>query len=349
MKKTLREIASAVNAKIIGKEDIVITGISDIKEAQEGDITFLAHPKYKPFAEKTKASAIIASKDARFPSKTVLQTENPSLAFTKVISMFRPSQPRHPKGIDVKAAINKNARVSGNASVGAYSVVEDAAEIADGVIIYSNCYIGAGVKIDKDTIIYPNVTIMEGTKIGSNVVIHAGSVIGCDGFGYIEVDGTHHKIPQVGIVVIEDDVEIGANTTIDRARFGQTVIGKGTKIDNLVQIAHNVKIGSNSIIIAQAGISGSSSVGKNTILAGQAGLVGHIELGDNVIVGAQCGVTKSFGSNTILLGSPANPIAEQKKIFACINKLPELFATIRKIKKKLFPEDAETEDLKEGS
>lgn len=346
MKKPLKEIASAVNGKIIGNEDAVITGICDIREAQQGDITFLTNVKYKHFLEKTHASAVITSKDVEASSKTIIQTENPSLAFSKVIAMFRPSEIKHPTGMDKKAAIDKNAKIAEGVSVGAHSVIEQGCVIAGGVIIYPNCYIGRDVTVGKNTLIYPNVTIREGSIIGENVIIHSGSVVGSDGFGYIEVEGKHQKIPQVGIVAIENDVEIGANVTIDRARFGQTLIGKGSKIDNLVQIAHNVKIGPNSIIVSQAGISGSTSIGKNAILAGQAGLVGHIDLGDNVIVGAQAGVTKSFPADSILLGSPAKPIFEQKKIFACINKLPEFFKTLRQIEKKLFPKDAETEDNK---
>ncbi len=349
MQKTLKEIASAINGKIIGDENTVITGISGIKEAQKGDITFLANPKYKSFIDTTHASAIIASKDITSSAKTIVQTENPSLAFTKVITMFTPSCETHPSGTSEKALVDKSAKVSQGVAIGPYSVIDKGAIIAEGVIIYPNCYIGKDVKIDKNTLIYPNVIIREGTIIGRNVIIHSGTVIGSDGFGYVEVEGEHRKIPQTGIVVIEDDVEIGANVVIDRARFGKTIIGEGTKIDNLVQIAHNVKIGPNSIIISQTGISGSTSIGKNAILAGQVGLVGHIELGDNVIVGAQAGVTKSVPSNTILLGSPAKPIAEQKKIFACISRLPELFDTIRKIKKKLGIDDPEATDDKKRS
>ncbi len=349
MGKTLKEIAAAINGKVIGDEDMVITGVCSIKEARQGDITFLANPKYKAFIEKTRASAIITSKDTEFPPKTTIQTEDPSSAFTKVISMFMPYGVKHPVGIDQKASIDKNAKLADNVCVGACSVIEEGAVIAEGVIIYPNCYIGRNTKIGKAVLIYPNVTIRERSIIGKNVIIHSGSVIGSDGFGYVEVDGTYHKIPQTGIVAIEDDVEIGANVSIDRARFGQTVIGRGTKIDNLVQIAHNVKIGPNSIIVSQAGISGSTTIGKNAILAGQVGLVGHIDLGDNVIIGAQSGVRKSVPSNTILLGSPARPISEQKRIYACIRKLPELFNTLKRIKKRLLLENGKAEDNKKPS
>ncbi|MBN1405645.1 MAG: UDP-3-O-(3-hydroxymyristoyl)glucosamine N-acyltransferase [Candidatus Omnitrophica bacterium] len=346
MGKTLKEIARAVGGKIVGDENIIITGVCGIKEAQPGDITFLANPKYNQFIDKTQASAVIAAKGAESTSKTIVQVENPSLAFTKVIAMFIPDAIKHPAGISDKAVVSKTARIGKNAAISHYAVIEENSQIAEGVIIYPNCYIGSNVKIGANTVIYSNVTIREGSTIGENVIIHSGTVIGSDGFGYIEINGTQHKIPQVGIVVIEDDVEIGANVAIARARFGKTVIGKGTKIDNLVQIAHNVKIGPGSIIVAQAGISGSTTIGKNAILAGQAGLVGHIELGDNVIVGAQAGVTKSFSKDTILLGSPARPISEQKKLFAYIDRLPELFAAFKKIKDKVLTSNGKAENDK---
>lgn len=349
MEKTLKDIASVIDGKIVGDDTVVIKGVCGIKEAQEGDITFLANTKYKHFLDKTHAAAIIVTKDIEYPAKTIIQTENPSLGFSKVISMFKSAEAKHSKGIDKKSSIHKAAKISDNVSIGAFSVIDEDASLEDGVIIYPNCYIGKNVKIDKDTLIYPNVTIRENVTIGKNVIIHSSTIIGSDGFGYIEIDGVHKKIPQVGVVIIEDDVEIGANVAIDRARFGQTVIGKGTKIDNLVQIAHNVKIGANSIIVAQVGIAGSVTIGKNNIVAGQTALTGHVELGDNVMVGGRSAVTKSFPSNSILLGAPAKHYRDQKKIFACISKLPELFNTIKKIKKKLNIDDGKTENNKSAS
>jgi len=334
MAKSLKEIAAKINGKIIGEQDILINGISGIKEAKQGEITFLANPKYKSFIDTTKASAIITSKDINSASKTIIQTENPSLAFTKVISMFLTKKADHHTGISEKASIAANAKIHNTASVGAFSVIEQGAVLDEGVVIYPNSYIGQNVKIGKNTTIYPNVVIREDVLIGSNVIIHSSTVVGSDGFGYVQINEEHHKIPQVGNVVIEDNVEIGSNVSIDRARFGRTIIGKGTKIDNLVQIAHNVKIGPNSLIISQTGISGSTKIGKNAIIAGQAGLVGHIELGDNVIVGAQSGVNKSISANSAVLGSPARPISDQRKIYVCMGRLPEIFELFRKIKKK---------------
>jgi UDP-3-O-[3-hydroxymyristoyl] glucosamine N-acyltransferase len=208
-------------------------------------------------------------------------------------------------------------------------------QIGDNTVISSGVFIGYGTVIGKDTFVYPNVTIREKTAIGNSVIIHSGTVIGSDGFGFEEVNGARQKIPQVGVVVIEDDVEIGACVTIDRARFGKTLIGRGTKIDNLVQIAHNVAVGENSVIVAQAGISGSSILGRNVILAGQSGIVGHIELGDNAIVGAQAGVTKAVPKNTFVVGSPARPHNESKKIFAGWAKLPGLLKEVAELKEKV--------------
>ncbi len=337
MKKSLKEIASLIGGEIVGEEDTQISSVNGIREAQEGDITFLANSLYRPLINTTKASAIITSKEIISAPKPIIRTDDPSLAFTKVISLFRnDTAPDTSPGIHKTAVIGQNVSLGKNVFIGAFVVVRDNAKIGDNVVIYPHVYIGNNVKIGNDVRFYPSVTIREGCELGDRVIIHSNSVIGSDGFGYVKVNGSYQKIPQTGIVRIEDDVEIGSNVSIDRARFGKTVIGKGTKIDNLVQIAHNVSVGADTIIVSQAGISGSTRVGNNVILAGQAGIVGHIEIGDNVIVGAQAGVTKSVPANTVVLGSPANNISEQKRIFACLHKLPELFKTVRSIKDKII-------------
>lgn len=336
MTKSLKEIASLIGGELIGDENLNIASVNGIREAQDGEITFLANPLYKPLLDTTKASCVITSKDVESSKKTIIRVDDPSMAFTKVISMFSINTIQSlARGVDEKAVIGKDVKIGKDVSIAAYVVIEDGVEIEEGVSLYPHVYIGNNTKIAKFSQVYPNVTIRENSIIGSNVTIHSNSVIGSDGFGYVQIDGVHKKIPQTGIVVIEDDVEIGSNVSIDRARFGKTLIGKGTKIDNLVQIAHNVEIGENSIIVSQAGISGSSRLGKNVIIAGQAGIVGHVELGDNVIVAAQAGVSKSVDKDTILLGSPANPISEQKRIFACLHKLPELFKMVKELKNKL--------------
>jgi UDP-3-O-[3-hydroxymyristoyl] glucosamine N-acyltransferase len=229
-------------------------------------------------------------------------------------------------------------------AIGPYVVVEDNVSIGDKSIIYAGCFIGHHTRIGRDTFIYPHVSIRERISIGNRVIIHCGTVIGSDGFGFATIKGLHHKIPQIGTVQIGDDVEIGANVTIDRARFDKTVIGNGTKIDNLVQIAHNVIIGENSIIVAQAGISGSTTIGKGVTLAGQAGLVGHITIGDGAVVAAQAGVTKSVPPNVTVSGYPARQHDAAKKVNACVQNLPKLYAKVEELKKKIEELEARLKD-----
>jgi UDP-3-O-[3-hydroxymyristoyl] glucosamine N-acyltransferase len=335
MQKTLREIAKLIDGEVVGNPDIIITGVSGIKEAREGDLTFLANPKYAAFLIKTQASAVITSRDIVSSPKPLIQTEEPSLAFAKIVSLLADSEVKHPKGIHPTALISKDVSLGKDVAIGPYVVIEEAACIGERTIVYSGCFIGSHTIIGKDSLIYPNVSIRERVNIGSRVIIHSGSVIGSDGFGFATIRGLHHKIPQVGSVEIGDDVEIGANVTIDRARFEKTVIGKGTKIDNLVQIAHNVVVGENSLIVAQAGISGSTVIGKNVTLAGQAGLVGHITIGDGAIVGAQGGVTKSVPPNTMVSGYPARNHETAKKVNACVQNLPRLYKLVDALKKKI--------------
>ncbi len=332
---TVNEIAKIVSGDVVGDGKTLITGICGIKEAKPGDITFIANSKYQHLLETTRASAVITSKDVCAASKPIVRTENPSLAFSRLVSRFLPSMEKHPVGISPKALVGKKAKLGKGVSVQAFAVIEDGAEIGDRTVIYAGSYIGRGTRVGNDCLFYPNVSIRERVAIGHRVVIHSGTVIGSDGFGFATVQGIHHKIPQTGTVAIEDDVEIGANVTIDRARFGRTVVGKGTKIDNLVQIAHNVEIGSNGIIVSQAGISGSTILGDNVVLAGQAGIVGHITIGDNVIVGAQSGVTKSIPPDTSVWGCPARPLAKVKRTNAGIQRLPELYKTIDLLKKRV--------------
>jgi len=335
MRLTLQELCTIVGGELVGDPRVVITGISGIKEARQGDIAFLANPKYSHLMKSTDASAVITSYDVVDSEKPLIRTENPSFAFAKVVELAAPNQIHHPQGVHPCAVISDTARLGENVGVGAYAIIEDGVTVGDNTVIYGGCYIGHHTKIDSHSIIYPNVSIRERIEIGNRVIIHSGTVIGSDGFGFAAVKGVQKKIPQIGTVVIEDDVEIGANVTIDRARFDKTVIGKGTKIDNLVQIAHNVIVGEDCIIIAQAGVSGSTTLGKGVILAGQAGLVGHIRIGDGAIAAAQAGVTKSVPAHTKVSGYPAKTHEVAKRVNACVQRLPELYKKIKELEKKI--------------
>jgi UDP-3-O-[3-hydroxymyristoyl] glucosamine N-acyltransferase len=259
------------------------------------------------------------------------------MALSKAIELITPDKVPHPKGVHASAVIAKNASVGTNAAVGAYAVIDTGAVIGDNTVIYPFAYIGKNAKIGGDCIIYPHVTIREDIMIGNRVIIHPGSVVGSDGFGYdTKPDGSHAKIPHLGTVVIEDDVEIGACVTIDRARFEKTVIGKGSKIDNLVQIAHNVKIGPYCLIAGQSGISGSSELGRNVVFAGQVGMADHAKLGDFAVAGAKTGIPKkSYPPKTVLFGYPAKPIDKAKEIIASTALLPKLFERVRVLEEKL--------------
>lgn len=335
MQKTLQEIAQIIDGEVIGDGNVIVTGVCGIKEAEEGDLTFVANLRYLPLMYKTKASAIITSRDVRKSPKPIIRTDNPSLAFAKMVSLLAPNEISYPKGIHPTAIVGENVVFGKDVAIQAYSVIDNNVEIGDRTVIYTGVGIGHHTKIGSDSMIYSGVSIRERITIGNRVIIHSGTVIGSDGFGFATVKGIHHKIPQIGTVTIEDDVEIGANVTIDRARFGRTLIGRGTKIDNLVQIAHNVEIGENSIIVAQTGISGSTIIGKGVTLAGQSGIVGHITVGDNAVVAAQAGVTKSVPPNMCVSGYPAKPHTVAKRINAYIQRLPNLISTIHALEKRV--------------
>jgi len=279
---TLGEIAQRIDGELVGDASIEIKGVSGIREAEQGDVTFLANPRYEPYLRTTRASAVIMSKNSLETNRPVIYNDNPYLAFLKVVKIFWPTRDDFPRGIHPKAVIGRNVHLGKDASVGPYVVIADEAEIGDRATLLAGSYVGERSKIGEGCLIYPNVSIREDVFIGKRVIIHCGAVVGSDGFGFAKDGDGYQKIPQVGNVVIEDDVEIGANVCIDRSTTGTTHIGRGTKIDNLVQIAHNVVIGQNSIIVAQVGISGSTELGNNVTLAGQAGIVGHIQIGDTI-------------------------------------------------------------------
>ena len=330
----LSEIAALVGGELVGDRNLVITGVAGIKEAQKGDITFLSNVKYLPFLRSCLASAVVAPMDLEVPERALIRSHDPSQAFTKIIGFFMPEQEPAAPGVHPTAVIGKDVRLGENVSIGPHAVIEDQAEIEKGTAIGAQCFVGRATRIGRDCRIYPNVTLRERLDIGDRVIIHSGTVIGSDGFGYETIEGKHIKIPQSGSVTIEDDVEIGANVCVDRGRFQNTRISRGTKIDNLVQIAHNVVIGPDCLIVSQVGISGSTELGKNVIVAGQAGIVGHVHIGDEAVICARSGISKSVPEKTVVLGEPAKPIQEQKRLFALISKLPEMFKDLSELKKK---------------
>lgn len=336
----LKLLAEKLGAELIGNGDVDIYKVKTIEDAQTGDLTFLANPRYAHFLETTKASAVIVNSRPTSSSLNLLVHPDPYFAFSQVLTLFHPKPGSQlPSGVADTAIVAPNAILGNDLHVGNYVEIGEGTVIGDGSKVMTGCFVGSNCRIGKNCLIFPHVTIYDRCIIGDNVSIHAGTVIGSDGFGYALHDGIHHKIYQVGIVRIEDNVEIGSNCSIDRAALGETVIGEGTKVDNLVQIAHNVKIGRRCIIISQVGISGSARLGEYVTLAGQVGLIGHIEIGDRAIVIAQAGVPKSLKGDMIYAGSPAREFKDFKRIEAHIHHLPERSERIKKL-------ESEVEDLK---
>ncbi len=331
----LKEIAELVQGEVVGNPETLITGVSGIREAGDGDIAYLASSKNLSLLAETQASAVIVPKEAALASsKSLIVSENPTVAFTRVVEQFVSSERPLFSGVHPSAVVDPGVRLGRGVTIGPHGVLESGVEVGEGTRIGAHAFIGQDCVIGRNVRIYANVSV-QNASIGDRTVIYSGAVIGGEGFGYNAMDGENFRIPHIGTVVIEEDVEIGACVCVDRAKFKETIVRKGTKIGNLVQIAHNVVIGENCVIISQTGISGSAELGKNVILAGGVGIVDHVKLGDRVIVGAGAGVTKSFPADTILLGGPARPIHEQKKIFAAISRLPELFREFAALKKKV--------------
>ena len=332
---TLQEVATTSGGELIGDPSLQITGAASLVEATAGEISFFGNRKYIGLLRKTRASAVFVPTDfAESIGAAQIRVANPTKAFEQVVLKFAPKPITFPPGIHPSAVVDPSARLGERVSVQPHAVIEAGTTIGDDTIIGAGSYIGHETVMGSACLIYPLVTIRERSCIGSRVTIHSGSVIGADGFGFEMIDGRQQKIQQLGIVQIDDDVEIGANTTVDRARFGRTWIQQGVKIDNLVQIAHNVVIGKNSVIVAQTGISGSTRVGERVTMAGQVGIVGHVEIADGSIIAAQSGVSKSVPGG-VWFGYPAGPIDEIKQQIAWIRSLGKLFARVKEIEKKL--------------
>ncbi|MFQ6617298.1 MAG: UDP-3-O-(3-hydroxymyristoyl)glucosamine N-acyltransferase [Fidelibacterota bacterium] len=335
MKKTLGQISDFLQGDCEGDKSTVINDVAEIEFAKSGDITFLGDPRYRRFLKTTRASAIVISKGEGPVSIPAIRVDNPSEAFLRLIDLFRPEREEEFPSVHPTALIGEDTILGKGISIGAYAVIGRNCVIGDGVKIFPSVIVHDDVRIGDCTVIYGNVTIYERCKIGSRVLIHAGTVIGSHGFGFLNADGKLRKIPQTGTVRIEDDVEIGANCTVDRASLGETIIHKGTKLDNLIHVAHNVRIGSNTAIAAQVGIAGSTVIGKNVLIGGQAGFVDHISIGDNSSIGSQAGVTKSHPSGSVLSGYPAKEHREAKKEEAYLRQIPRLVERIKKIEEKI--------------
>jgi UDP-3-O-[3-hydroxymyristoyl] glucosamine N-acyltransferase len=339
----VREVAALVRGEIEGDGNLEIARVAKIEEAVAGDLTFVANPKYEKFLGTTKASAVLVStkldtgRYRRQPPITFIRVHDPYLAFLTVLKSITRIPDPFPTGVHSTAVVDESAKLGANVSLGAHVVVGKNAVIGDNTRISHGCVIGDEAEIGQDCLFYPRVTVYHQCKVGSRVIIHSGVVIGSDGFGFApQPDGTYEKIPQLGIVVIEDDVEIGANCTIDRATMGQTTIHRGVKLDNLVHLAHNVSVGDHTVIAAQTGISGSTKIGKNCMIAGQVGMVGHIEIADRTIIMAQSGIPKSITEpGKSYFGYPAKERGRALRIEAVLRSLPELAQELRELQKRV--------------
>jgi len=312
--------------------EMKIHGVAAIAEAEAGEITFFGNVKFLAQVKVSRATAVLVPRDFSEPIHALaIRVENPAAAFAQLLKKFAPPPVAFPAGVHPTAVLGRGVVLGDNVSVQPYVVIEDGAKIGANTVIGAHGYIGHDAQIGQDCQFAPRVTVGARCRVGDRVIIHSGAVLGSDGFGFEFAGGRHVKIPQSGIVQVDDDVEIGANTAIDRARFGRTWIQQGTKIDNLVQIAHNVVVGKHCILVSQVGISGSTRLGNYVTLAGQVGLVGHIEIGDQAVVGAQSGVSKSVAPKEVYFGYPATPAREQKEKLAYISRLPKLYARVKKL------------------
>lgn len=338
--RTLGQLAAELNGVVLGDSTIEIRGVAGIREALPGDVTFLANARYESYLLETRASAVICGRDQSEAPVPLLLVDNPYLAFQRVVRIFRPDPYRPAPGIHPSAVISPEAEVGAGVSIGPNCVIERGARVGANAVLMSGCYVGAMAVVGEGTLLYPHVSVLEECVLGARCILHSGAVIGSDGFGFAFDAGRYHKVPQVGNVIVGDDVEIGANTTVDRATTDSTRIGDGTKIDNLVQIGHNVVIGKHCIVVAQVGISGSTHLEDYVTIGGQAGLVGHIRIGERATIGGKAGVSKSVGAGQVWSGFPALPHTMWKRLQAMVQKLPlviqrtkELEARIEKLEK----------------
>jgi len=346
MPYTALKIAELVGGVVRGDSNVALSGFAPAGSAKPGDLTFAENDIYFERAEQSAASAILVDGDFQSASKALIQVPNARIGFAKAMAIFFPEQKFAP-GIHPSAVVSKSAQIDPTAHIGPLSFIGSNARIGAGVVLQGHDYIGDDCEIGDEAIFLPNVTLYPRTQIGRRVRIHAGAVIGSDGFGYVFDSGAHRKVPHVGNVIIHDDVEVGANVTIDRGALGPTVIGKGTKIDNLVQIAHNVTIGEHCLVVAQAGVAGSTRLGSYVTLAGQVGLAGHLKIGNRVTVAAQSGVMHDIPDGQKWFGSPAMPDRKMKRLVLATQQLPELLRRVAELERRLGIEDSQNEPVSE--
>lgn len=338
MEFSAKQIADLLGGAVDGNPEVSLHTFDKIESAGPGALTFLSNPKYVHHAYTSKAGAILVSNDFE-PSQpieaTLIRVADPYAALAQLMRMVDELTRPRPRGIELPSFVGEGVAIPDDAYVGAFAYVGAGAKIGRGVQIHPQAYVGPGVEIGPDTIIYPGVKIYHGCRIGARCIIHAGAVIGADGFGFAPMpDGSYSKIPQMGRVVIADDVEIGANTTIDRATMGQTSIGRGTKLDNLIQIAHNVEVGENTVMAAQGGVAGSAKIGSNCMVGGQVGIAGHIAIGNKVNIGAQSGLHTNIADGQTLMGYPAVPARQWMRQSAYVGRIAELFQRVAALEKK---------------
>lgn len=337
MEFTAAQIASFVGGSVDGDENVKISNFAKIEEAGAGDITFLANVKYTHYIYTTGASVVLVSTDfvpEQSVSATLIRVANPYETLSQLMSVAAQAMMPVPVGKEEPSYVADGVDIPEDAYVGAFAYIGKGVKLGKGVKIYPQTYIGDGVTIGDGTVVYPGAKVYHGCRIGARCVIHAGVVIGADGFGFApDAEGHFHKIPQLGVVVIEDDVEVGANTTIDRATMGSTVVGRGTKLDNLIQLAHNSAVGSDTVIAAQAGVAGSTKIGSHCMIGGQVGFAGHITVGDNVQIGAQSGIPNNVASGSKVMGYPAIPVKDFFRQAALLRRLPDMYNAIRNIPK----------------
>ena len=341
--KTLGEIALAAEASLEGSPDTVIHGVASLEEAGAGELSFLAHPRYQSALASTRATAVLLTPGVSCPEQVqALRSKDPYQALAKVLPLFDPFHDEPSSGIHPSAVIGRDVSLGQGVSVGPGVVIEDGAALGSRSIVSAGVFIGKGVTIGEDAFLHPRVVIARGCRLGKRVVVQAGAVIGADGFGYAFAGGAYHKIPQIGIVEIGDDVEIGANTCIDRATIGRTRIGSGTKIDNLVQVAHNVALGEGCALAGQSGVAGSARIGKQVRLGAQAGIGGHIRIGDGVTIAGRGGPISDVPSGATVSGFPARSHREMMRIQASLHKLPEMLRRLRILESRREESSSET-------